>query len=72
MRPDMFIMRGGRMMLVKGGDMVIMDENLTMSDGTRVMTDGTIVLVDGTSLNLAEGEGMIIDAPVATGNQTDL
>jgi hypothetical protein len=49
-----------------------MDKNMTMTDGTQVMTDGTILLVDGTSLTLAEGEGMIIDAPVANVNQTDL
>jgi hypothetical protein len=60
------------MMLVKGGDMTIMDENLTMTDGTKVMTDGTILLVDGTSITLVEGEGMMIDAPVATADQTDL
>lgn len=71
MRPDMFIMRGGKMTLVKGGDMIIMDENLTMTDGTKVMMDGTILLVDGTFLTLAEGEGMIIDAPVANTDQTD-
>ena len=71
MRPDMFIMRGGRMMFVKGGDMIVMDENVTMADGTKVMTDGTIVLVDGTSLTLVEGEGMIIDAAVTNVNQTD-
>ena len=71
MRPDMFIMRGGRMMLVKGGEMITMDENLTMTDGTRVMTDGTIVLVDGTSFTLVEGEGMLTDAPVATVNRSE-
>lgn len=70
MRPDMFIMRGGRMMLVRAGEMIIMDENVTMADGTKVMTDGTIILVDGTSLTLADGEGMIIDAPMATADRT--
>jgi hypothetical protein len=68
----MFIMKGGRMMLVKSGDMIIMDENLTMTDGTKVMTDGTILLVDGTSLTLVEGEGMIINAPVAAADSTDV
>ena len=71
MRPDMFIMKGGRMMLLKDGDLLIMDENTTMADGTKVMTDGTIVLVDGTTLTLMEGEGMITDAPMATVNQAE-
>lgn len=54
------------MMFVKSGDMIIMDDNVTMADGTKVMRDGTIVLVDGTSLTLVEGEGMLINAAVAT------
>ena len=59
-------------MLIQGEDMIRVDETLTMADGTRVMTDGTILFVDGTSLHLAEGEGMIINAPVATGKPTDM
>ena len=72
MRPDMLIMKGGRMMLLRSGDLIIMDENLTMTDGTKVMTDGTIVLMDGTTLTLVEGEGIIMDAPMATMNQTEI
>ena len=70
MRPDMVIMKDGRMMLLRSGDMIIMDENMTMADGTKVMTDGTVLLMDGTTLSLVEGEGIILDAPMATMNQT--
>ena len=70
MRPDMVIMKDGRMMLLRSGDMIIMDENMTMADGTKVMTYGTVILMDGTTLSLVEGEGIILDAPMATMNQT--
>ena len=68
MRPDMFMMKDGKMMLIKSGDMILMEGDVTMTDGTKVMTDGTIKLVDGTTLTLMEGEGMIIDSSVATMN----
>ncbi len=72
MRPDMVIMKSGRMMLLRSGDLIIMDENMTMADGTKVLTDGTIVLMDGTTLTLVEGEGMIMDAPRVTMNQSEI
>ena len=66
MKPDMFMMKGGKMMLLQSGDMTIMEGAVTMTDGTRVMPDGTIKLVDGTTLTLMDGEGMLIDSAVAT------
>ena len=71
MRPDMFMMKDGKMMLIKSGDMTIMEGDVTMTDGTIVMTDGTIKLVDGTTLTLMEGEGMLIDSAVATMNRAE-
>jgi hypothetical protein len=68
MRPDMFMMKGGKMMLLKSGDMIVMEGDVTMKDGTRVMTDGTIKLVDGTTLTLNDGEGMVINSSVTTMN----
>lgn len=72
MRPDMFLMRGGRMMLLRSGDMIVLEENVTMADGTKVMTDGTIILMDGTTLTLAEDEGMITESPMAVMERTDI
>ena len=69
MKPDMFMMKSGRMVLLQSGDMTIMEGDVTMTDGTRVMTDGTIKLVDGTTLTLMEGEGMVIDSSVAAMNR---
>lgn len=64
MRPDMVLMREGRMTMLRSGDMIVLDENMTMADGTQVMTDGTVILTDGTTLTLVEGEGMLLDRPV--------
>jgi len=71
MSPDMFMMKDGKMMFIKSGDMIIMEGDVTMTDGTRVMTDGTIKLVDGTTLTLMDGEGMVIDSAVATMNRLE-
>ena len=71
MRPDMFMMKDGKMMLIKSGHMTIMEGDVTMIDGTRVMTDGTIKLVDGTTLTLMDGEGMVVDSSVATMDQME-
>ena len=70
MRPDMVLMREGRMTLLRSGDMVVMDDNMTLADGTQVMTNGTVILTDGTTLTLVEGEGMLLDRPVAAVDRT--
>jgi hypothetical protein len=71
MSPDMFMMKDGKMMFIKSGDMIIMEGDVTMTDGTRVMTDGTIKLVDGTTLTLMDGEGLVIDSAVAKMNRLE-
>ena len=58
------------MMMLRSGDMVVMDDNMTMPDGTKVMTDGTVILADGTTLTLVEGEGMLLESPVAATDRT--
>ena len=60
MRPDMVLMKEGRMVILRSGDMIVMDDEMTMADGTKVMTDGTVILTDGTTLTLMEGEGMLL------------
>ena len=59
------------MMLMKSGDMRVLERDVTMTDGTRVMTDGRIRLVDGTTLTLVDGEGMLINSSVATMNKVE-
>ncbi|HZM24106.1 MAG TPA: DUF6799 domain-containing protein [Anaerolineales bacterium] len=60
----MVLMKEGRMVMLRSGDMIVIDDEMTMADGTKVMTDGTVKLTDGTTLTLMEGEGMLLEGPV--------
>jgi len=54
----MVTMRAGRMMVVRKGELVTMDEDVLMNDGTRVLTDGTVVMTDGVTRMMMEGESL--------------
>jgi uncharacterized protein DUF6799 len=58
---DMAVMKGGQMILLVDGDMLIMENDVVMPDGTQVRTDGTVILPDGTASMLAEDEAVVID-----------
>jgi hypothetical protein len=71
---DMIMMKDGRVMIVRNGEMVPMEEEMTMSDGKRVSMDGKVVMPDGTSRFLMEGEAMdmdgrLVDAEAMTDKQ---
>ena len=55
-KDDMVVMKGGRMMVVRFGEMKPMDMVMTLSNGTKVAMDGTITMPDGTSRMLMDGE----------------
>ena len=54
--PDGVLMQNGKVMLVKNGQMTVLDHDMTMSNGTKVMSDGTCVKKDGTRTMLTEGQ----------------
>ena len=58
---DMAMMRGGQMILLVDGDMLIMENDVVAADGTMVQTDGTLILPDGTLRMLVEDEALFID-----------
>ena len=58
---DMAIMKGGRMILLVDGEMLIMEDDVVTPDGTRVRTDGTVILPDGRISQLANDEAVVID-----------
>jgi hypothetical protein len=58
---DMAMMKGGQMILLVDGDMLIMENDVVTPDGTQVRTDGTVILPDGTISILAEDEAVVID-----------
>ena len=57
----MVMMKAGRMMVVRDGELVTMDEDVLMNDGTRVLTDGTVIRTDGTTRTMMEGESIGMD-----------
>ena len=66
LKDDLVMMKKGKMMLVRNGEMKSMDMVVTMSNGTRVLMDGTIVMPDGTSRRLMDGEAMTMDGEFTT------
>ena len=57
-------MEAGRMMVVRNGELVPMDEDILMNDGTRILTDGTVIRTDGTTRMMMDGESMGMDGEI--------
>ena len=53
--------KAGRMMVVRDGELVTMEEDMLMNDGTRVLTDGTLIMTDGTTRMMMDGESLGMD-----------
>ena len=58
---DHCTMKDGKMMMMKGGKMMPMTQNMTMSDGSMCMTDGTCKMKDGTVMKMKEGQCMMMN-----------
>lgn len=56
--PDGVMMKNGKLMMVKSGNLTIMDHEMSMGNGTKVMSDGTILKKDGTKMIMKEGQHM--------------
>ena len=54
------MMRDGKMLVLRNGEEMQLQEELTMSDGTRVMPNGQILMADGTARMMREGETLSI------------
>lgn len=55
---DCVMMVDGKMMQMKGGKTMAMDQDMTMKNGTMVMKDGTMKMKNGKTTMLKEGESM--------------
>lgn len=72
MNEDHLMMQGGKVMVMRSGEMRPMDEEMTMPDGTKVMIDGTVMTPDGTMRMMAEGETMLLQGqPAGPEDMTD-
>ena len=55
------MMRDGKIIVLRNGEEMPMEEEMTMSDGTRVMPNGQILMADGTARMMREGETLTMD-----------
>ena len=53
---DCVMMKDGKMMVMKNGQTIGMDKDMTMSNGTMVMKDGSVKMKDGTTMMMKEGD----------------
>lgn len=58
---DHVMMRDGKIIMLRNGEEMPMEEEMTMSDGTRVMPNGQILMADGTARMMREGETLTVD-----------
>ena len=58
MTEDCVMMRDGKMVVIKDGERMPMDEDIVMPNGTLVMKDGTCVMLYGVKRVMREGEQM--------------
>ena len=65
-QPDMVLMKDGRMMVVRHGEMKPLDMITTLDNGARVAMDGTVTMPDGTSRRLTDGEALTMDGEPTT------
>ena len=56
MKKDCVMMEGGKMMVMKGGNTMAMDKDMTLPNGTMVMTDGTVKTKDGKTMMMKDGD----------------
>jgi hypothetical protein len=61
-REDMVMMKDGRVVTVRNGEMTPIEKETILPDGTRVMPDGRVVLTDGSTRMMHEGETMYMNS----------
>lgn len=60
MNADTIMMKDGRVMRMRNGEMAPIEEEVTMPDGTRILLDGTVLMTNGVTRVMAEGETMYV------------
>lgn len=58
---DCVMMEDGKMMVMKGGESMPMDQDMTLSNGTMVMKDGKVMMKNGKSKMLKNGDCVYMD-----------
>jgi hypothetical protein len=72
MNQDHVMMQDSRVMIMRNGERMPLDEEITLPDGTKVAVDGTVLMPDGTTRMMAEGETLLLQGePSGAENMTD-
>ena len=67
MKKDCVMMEDGKMMVMKGGKTMAMDQDMTMTDGSMVSTDGSLKMKDGTTKQLKDGDCVYMNGKMMSG-----
>ena len=65
------MMQNGKMMVVKNGNMMPMEKDMTLRNGTKFMVDGTCMTKDGKKTMMKEGEMMDMDGKMMMVSKKD-
>ena len=65
MMKDCVMMHGGSMMVMKNGETMKMDKDMTMSNGTMVMADGSVKMKNGKTMTLKDGDCIYMDGKMS-------
>lgn len=58
---DGVMMRNGKVLVRKDGQVSVLTQNIVLADGTTVMPEGTVKMKDGTTIMMQEGDYFKMD-----------
>ena len=61
------MMKDSKMMVMKGGETMAMDQDMTLTNGSVVSTDGMVKMSDGKSKQLKNGDCVYMSGKMMTG-----
>ena len=70
--PDGVMMQNGKIMMVKNGQLTVLDHEMTMSNGTKIMGDGTYIKKDGTRIKLKDGQHIDMSGNLKINNDKNM
>jgi hypothetical protein len=68
---DCVHMKDGKMMMMKDGQDMAMDKDMTMENGAKVMTDGTVIKKNGKKKTMKDGDMMTMDGKMKKGGMKE-
>ncbi len=72
MMKDCCMMKDGKMMVMKHGETMPMDKDMTMKNGTKCMTTGECMMKDGTKMMMKDGDCMEMSGKMCTDKMKEM